>query len=273
MLSVSPVTTTGLVEPMSLGDEAAPRGSELERPEESVDLLEMWADSVDLVDNVLDTMDTQVTQVLGDQSIISQGDSRSVNLQVASLVHQLSNGGQRRVSERDVRRDRSKHLGNRAVNLQENTVVKLLQSEKLQDLSGLGGHLVDTDESCHKQELRLGFNEEVPALSGLTSHADEISLTSSVLLEVLDGPILQLLTSLSRSLRWNELELNRLYAYLDLLGNSLGLEFSKPFIVSQLLLDVLRNLDTIKHKVDNSQRCGGIPSRSSQVTDEISIGH
>ena len=70
--------------------------------------------------------------------------------------------------------------------------MELLQSEQLQDLSGLGSHLVDTDESGNEQELGFGLNKEVAALSGLTSKTDQIGLTSSVLLQVLDRSALQL---------------------------------------------------------------------------------
>lgn len=200
MLSVAPVTTTSLVEAVSLGDEAASRGGQLERPEESVDLLEVRTNSEDLVNDVLSTMNTQVAQVLGDQSVIGQRDSGSVDLQVTSLVHQLSDSGQRRVAEGNIRSHSSEHLGNGAVHLEENTVVELLQSEELQDLSGLGSHLVDTDESGNEQELGFRLDEEVAALSGLASQANEVGLTSSVLLQVLDGSTLELLAGLGGNL-------------------------------------------------------------------------
>lgn len=49
------------------------------------------------------------------------------------------------MSEGNIRSDSSEHLRNWTVHLQENTVVELLESEELQDLSWLGGHLVDTN--------------------------------------------------------------------------------------------------------------------------------
>lgn len=91
-------------------------------------------------------------------------------------------------------------MSDRTVNLEENTVVKLLESEELQDLSWLWCHLVDTDESSNEQELGLGLNEEVAVLSGLTSKTDEVGLTGSVFLQVLDGTSFKLLAGLSVNL-------------------------------------------------------------------------
>lgn len=200
MLSVTPVTTASLMESVSLGYEAASGGGELEGPESSVDLLEFRTNSVDLVDDILGTVDTQMSELLGDEGVVSEGDSGSIDLEVTSLVDELANRGQRRVSEGNIRSDSSEHLRNWTVHLQENTVVELLESEELQDLSWLGGHLVDTNKSGYEQELSFWLNEEVSTLSGLTSEADKVSLASSVLLQVLDGATLELLALLSRGL-------------------------------------------------------------------------
>jgi hypothetical protein len=161
----------------------------------------MGTNGIDLVDNVLSTVDTEMAEVLGDEGVVGQGDSGTLDLKVASLVDKLSDGGQRRVSEGDIGSDDSEHLLNGSVDLEEDTVVELLQSEELQDLSGLGSHLVDTDESGSEQELGLGLNEEVAVLSGLTSESDQVSLTSSVLLQVLDRARLEFLSGLRSGLR------------------------------------------------------------------------
>ncbi len=105
------------------------------------------------------------------------------------------------MAESDIRSDESEHLHNWSVDLKEDTVVELLQSEKLQDLSRLGGHLVDTDQSCREQELSFGLDKEVAVLPGLTSESNKISLTSSVLLEVLNSAALKLLSSDYSSLK------------------------------------------------------------------------
>lgn len=70
MLPVAPVTTTSLMESMSLSDEATSRGSELERPEESVHFLEVGSNSINLVDDILGAVDAQMTEILGNQTVV-----------------------------------------------------------------------------------------------------------------------------------------------------------------------------------------------------------
>ncbi len=187
MLPVAPVTATSLMESMSLSDEATSRGSELERPEESVHFLEMGTNGVNLVDDILGAVDAQMTEILRNQTVVGQGDSGSVDLEISSLVHELAHSGQRRVSESNIWSDSSEHLGNWTIDLQENTIMELLQSEELQDLSWLRSHLVNTDQSGDEQELGLGLNKEVTAFSCLAAESDEVGLTGSVLFQVLDG--------------------------------------------------------------------------------------
>lgn len=105
------------------------------------------------------------------------------------------------MTESNVWCDSSEHLHDGSVDLQEHTIMELLESEKLQDLSWLGGHLVDTDQSGSEQELGFGLNKEVAILSGLTSKSDQIGFASSVLLHVLDGSDLELLSGLDSSLK------------------------------------------------------------------------
>lgn len=72
--------------------------------------------------------------------------------------------------------------------------MKLLQAEQLQDLSWLWGHLVNTDESGNKKKLCFWLHEEVSTRSGLSSKANEVGLTSMILLQVLNGARLQFTT-------------------------------------------------------------------------------
>lgn len=70
MLPVSPVTTTSLVEPVSLGNESSSRRVELEGPQESVHLLEVGTDRKDLVDDILGTMNSEMAELFRDESIV-----------------------------------------------------------------------------------------------------------------------------------------------------------------------------------------------------------
>lgn len=71
----------------------------------------------------------------------------------------------------------------------ENSVVDLEESEELQDLSRLGGDLVDTSKSDDEENLGLGGNVEVTRSPRLSSKSDLLLLGSRVLLDVLLGPL------------------------------------------------------------------------------------
>ena len=127
-----------------------------------------------------------MSKLLRDCLVVGQRDSGPINLKIASLVDELSYSGQRRMSESDVWGNQSQHLRNWSVDLQEDSVVELLQTEQLKDLPWLGGHLVDTDESGNEEELSFGLNEEVSTGSGLSSETNKVSFARMVLLQVLD---------------------------------------------------------------------------------------
>ena len=98
------------------------------------------------------------------------------------------------MTEGNIWGDHSQHLRNWTVDLQEDTIVQLLQAEELQHLSWLWSHLVDTSESSDKQELGLWLNEEVSAGSGLASKTNQVGFTGVILLQVLDRSRLQFLS-------------------------------------------------------------------------------
>lgn len=71
----------------------------------------------------------------------------------------------------------------------ENSVVDLEKSEELQDLSRLGGNLVDTSKSDDEENLGLGGDVEVTRSPRLSSKSDLLLLGGRVLLDVLLGPL------------------------------------------------------------------------------------
>lgn len=62
----------------------------------------------------------------------------------------------------------SEHVLGGLVDLDEDSVVDLPQSEQLENLLDLGGHLVDTTDSHDKDELGLSGDIEVSLLLGIT---------------------------------------------------------------------------------------------------------
>jgi len=119
--SATPVSA--LLEGMSLVAESTLGGSELERPQEVVGLLEVRADSVKFGDQVFDTDDAELTEGLLNDFIAGDGDSLLVDLTVTSLVDQVRDGMSGGEAESDVRFDLLDHVKSSSVDSDEGGVV------------------------------------------------------------------------------------------------------------------------------------------------------
>jgi len=90
LLTVTEVTTfdevVGLLSPSSGG------GVELEGPQEVGGVLEVGADSEDLVDQVLNANDAVLAEVGLNNVVGGQGSALALNLSVSSLVDKLTDG-------------------------------------------------------------------------------------------------------------------------------------------------------------------------------------
>ena len=89
LLSVAPISAP--LERVSLGCEAASRGSQLEGPDEVVGLLEVRTNGVDLVDQVLDGLHALLAQGLADDLVVRKRNPLLVDLAEASLEDELPN--------------------------------------------------------------------------------------------------------------------------------------------------------------------------------------
>ena len=116
----------------------------LEWPEEVVSLLEGWSNSPDLVDEVLNAVDTLLSKDTRDDAVVSQRDSRAVDLSVATLVDKSANAITGWVSIGDIWFDSSDHVDGGTVEANKHSVVDLSESEQLHDLLAFGAQLVDT---------------------------------------------------------------------------------------------------------------------------------
>jgi len=179
--------TEALTELMSLLLEATNRVGELEGPEEVVGLLEVGTAGDNLVDEILHAVDTLLAELTSNDGVIGEGDSASVDLTVTTLVDELGDGGAGGETVGDERLDHADHVPGGLVELDKHTVVDLAETEKLHDLSLLGGKLVDTADSDNESDLSLVFDEEGAGLLGITARLDERSVSSSVLLFVFDS--------------------------------------------------------------------------------------
>ena len=143
LLTVTSVTT--LDEMLDLaGVEATVGVGELEGPEEVVGLLEVGANGVDLVNQVFHADNAVLAKVLLNDLVVGKSNALLVDLPVATLVDELTDSLEVGVTVGDVGVDNSQHLLGGLGETDEDTVVDLEQTEKLQDLTGLGSDLVDT---------------------------------------------------------------------------------------------------------------------------------
>lgn len=167
------------------GAEATVGVGELEGPEEVGGLLEVGADGVDLVDEILNADNAVLAEGLLDNGVVSEGNALLVDLSVATLVDELLDGLQVGVTVGDPGLDDLEHLGGGLGDLDEDTVVDLEETEELEDLAGLGGHLVDTLDADDEDELGLGGDVGRVLALGDAVEADLLTLSIAVLLNVL----------------------------------------------------------------------------------------
>jgi hypothetical protein len=118
--------------------------AELEWPEEVGSLLEVGADGEDLVDQILNADDTVFAETCLDDSVISESNTLLLNLSVTALVDQLTDSLEVGVTIGNPWLDNLEHLEGGLGKTDEDTIVDLKETEKLEDLAGLWCDLVDT---------------------------------------------------------------------------------------------------------------------------------
>lgn len=182
-LSVTKITTFDeVLELASL--ESTGRVGQLERPEEVAGLLEVWSDSKDLVDQVFHANNAVLAKVVLDQLVVGQGNSLLVDLSISSLVNEFTDRLEVGITVSDVGIDDRQHLLCGFGQSDEDTVIDLKESEKLEDLSWLRCHLVDTLDSDDEDKLVLLLNVEGSLLSAQSGKSDLLTFLVSVFLDV-----------------------------------------------------------------------------------------
>lgn len=187
MLAVSGITTLSKVS--KLLDKSTSGAGELEGPEEAGGLSEVRSRGEDLVDDVLNADDAVLAEGGLDDGVISDGNALLVNSGEAALVDELADGLERGVSPGDVGLDDAEHLEDGLGQTDEDSIVQLTEAQKLQDLAGLGAHVVDTTDADDESDLRLGLHEELSGVLGVTASLDELQLARTVLLSVRLGAL------------------------------------------------------------------------------------
>lgn len=183
LLSVTKITTLNKVLEFA-GSEATCRVGQLERPQEVAGLLEIGSDGVDLMDQVFHADNAIFAKIVLDQLVVCQGNSLFVDLSITTLVDELSHRLEVGVSVGDVGVDDCQHLLRGLGQSDEDAVVDLKKSEKLEDLSRLGSHLVDTLNSNDEDKLVLLLDIEVSILSAQPGKSDLLAFLVSIFLDV-----------------------------------------------------------------------------------------
>lgn len=124
--------------------EAASGVAELEWPEEVGSLLEVGANSEDLVDQILHADNAVLSEVGLNESVVSESNALLVNLAITTLVDELSDGLEVGVSIGNPGLDDLEHLEGGLCQADEDTIVDLEETEELEDLARFRRNLVDT---------------------------------------------------------------------------------------------------------------------------------
>jgi hypothetical protein len=104
------------------------------------------AGNTDVRKSLLKSKWRTVNEFTGNDVIVNQRDTLSVNLGETPLVDQGTNSLQRRFTKSDEGFDELQHVHSGLVHTEEGGVVDLAEAQQLQNLSHLGAHAVDTLE-------------------------------------------------------------------------------------------------------------------------------
>ena len=96
------------------------------------------------MDEVLNAVDSVASEHTGDDAVIAEWESSVVDLSVSSLIDDLGDHASGWITIGDEWLDHLDHVPGGLVQLDEDSVMELSQSQELQNLLGLGGKLSDT---------------------------------------------------------------------------------------------------------------------------------
>jgi len=188
LLPVAEITTLNEVLELAW-TEAASWVGQLEWPQEVAGLLEVGADSVDLVDEVLHADDAVLAKVLLNDGVVGEREALLVDLAISTLVDELADRLEVGVAISNEWLNNAQHLDGGLGQTDEDTIVDLEETEELQSLALLGVNLVDTLDTDDECKLGLSWNVEGALGLGQTVKSNLLALCVAVLLDVLLGAL------------------------------------------------------------------------------------
>jgi len=145
----------------------------------------MWPNSENVVDNVFYANDVAFTKVVLYELVVLEGNALAVDFTVTTLVYELANGLEIRISVCNEWFHQVKHLHHRFRHSDEHGIVELTQTQQFQDLAGLRAHTIDTSNTDNDGKLGLGRYEEGTERTSSAFHSNLLFLLHSVFLRVL----------------------------------------------------------------------------------------
>jgi hypothetical protein len=188
VFTVTGSTTLDEVVELALGPHVVGVG-ELEGPQEVVSFTEVRTNGSDFVDQIFNTDDVVLAQSLFDDGVVVKSNALLVDLGESTLVDQFTDGLEVGFTVGDVGFNQLEHFSSGLVETDKDTVVDLQKTQQLEDLTGLGGNVVDTTDTDNEHKLGLGFNVVVTVGLGLTTETDLVTFVSLVFLVVLGGTV------------------------------------------------------------------------------------
>merc|ERR1719378_1138116 len=161
----------------------------LEGPQEVRGVLEVGSNSDDFMDEILDADDAELSELLLDDVVGSDGCPLAVQLDKSTLVNQLADRLQVGGTPCDEGLANPQHVDGGLVKLDEHTVVDLPKPEQLKGLLDLGSDLVDTTNPHDESELVLRRHVVTTLLLSFTDKTNILTFHLAVLLGVLLGPL------------------------------------------------------------------------------------
>ena len=160
------------------------RRRKLEWPAEVSSGLEVRAGGVKFVNEVFQTDD-----VHGTEAVLDDGNALLVDLGESALAQKRADGGEARAPACDERFDQAEHGDGNGVQLNEDSVMDLTQTEELQNLAHFRGDSHDTTNANDQSHLRFRVHVDAAFSLGLTADTNQVVLDGTALLEVLFGTL------------------------------------------------------------------------------------
>lgn len=163
---------------------ATERVAEFEGPQEVVAFFEVGTNGVDFVNEIFHADYIVLAQRSVDDVVVGQGDSLLVNFTMTTFVQQFRHSLEGRGTISDIGFNAAEHSHSGMVNSEEDTVVELTKTKKLENFFRFGVHSHDTSDTYNEDHFSFRVDIEVAVVLGLALHADSGTFTVTVLLDV-----------------------------------------------------------------------------------------